>query len=394
VSEPQKSDPNHKFLLACSIVAGSCIVSGAAMRQLALALESPLAAELSNAILFAPCSLVTIWIAWRTKPTCRPSWLGAPLIAIGLILCFLARYQIALGANAVANTIAGPSIPGYCSSQSFWIAMQAAHWLVFLAAGALVAKVLQWGTGIGIWSIRSVSHDAKPGALSLAKLLALTILCAGLIAAYQRWVLAWLPDLISTESKPTWYQFFPVGSRPWVAGLLGGLLVPIHWLAIASILILLGRNRHRNIPLCVVLLGAWCLVAACLQAVCSSLYFYSMSPSWILTGSGASWSGASWPSNSWPSNSWSGARWVEYSIGIPYNIALYSQGSGGLAGTEQKQFWSYCLRGLIQTCFVTLAILGLDRLGLRVGFYGERVSEGLHGSVLETLEVRTHLAKL
>ena len=350
------------------------------MRQLALALESPLAAELSNAILFAPCSLAAIWIAWRTKPTCRPSWLGAPLIAIGLILCFLARYQIALGANAGANSIAGPDVPGYCSSQSFWIAMQAAHWLVFLAAGALVAKVLQWSTGIGIWSIRSDSPDTEPGSLSLAKLLALTLLCAGLIAAYQRWVLAWLPDLISTELKPTWYQFFPVGSRPWVAGLLGGLLVPIHWLAIASILILLGRNRHRNIPLCVVLLGAWCLVAACLQVGCSSLYFYSMSPSWIIpNGSG---------------DSWSGARWVEYSIGIPYNIALYGQGPGGLAGTEQKQFWFYCLRGLIQTCFVTLAILGLDRLGLRVGFYGERVSEGLHGSVLETLEVRTHLAKL
>ena len=369
MSEPQKSDSNRKFLLASCVLAGSCILSGAAVRQLAILLESPFAAELSNAILFAPCSLATIWIAWRTKATCRPSWLGMPLIAIGLILCFLARYQIALGANAGANAIAGPDVPGYCSSQSFWIAMQAAHWLVFLAAGALVAKILQWGTGIGIWSIRSASQDTKPGSLSLAKLLALTLLSAGLIAAYQRWVLAWLPDLIGTESKPTWYQFFPVGSRPWVAGLLGGLLLPIHWLAIASILILLGRNRHRNIPLCVVLLGAWCLVAACLQAVCSSLYFYSMSPSWIPNGSGASW----------PSNSWSGARWVEYSIGIPYNISLYGQGSGGLAGTEQKQFWFYCLRGLVQTCLVTLAILGLHRLGLRVGFYGDRSGESRLG---------------
>ena len=334
------------------------------MRQLAILLESPFAAELSNAILFAPCSLATIWIAWRTKATCRPSWLGMPLIAIGLILCFLARYQIALGANAGANAIAGPDVPGYCSSQSFWIAMQAAHWLVFLAAGALVAKILQWGTGIGIWSIRSASQDTKPGSLSLAKLLALTLLSAGLIAAYQRWVLAWLPDLIGAESKPTWYQFFPVGSRPWVAGLLGGLLLPIHWLAIASILILLGRNRHRNIPLCVVLLGAWCLVAACLQAVCNSLYFYSMSPSWIPNGSGA--------------------RWVEYSIGVPYNIPRYGQGSGGLAGTEQKQFWFYCLRGLVQTCLVTLAILGLHRLGLRVGFYGNGFyGNGIYGDRMQ-----------
>ena len=84
-----------------------------------------------------------------------------------------------------------------------------------------------------------------------------------------------------------------------------------------------------------------------------------MSPSWIPNGSGASWS----------ENSWSGARWVEYSIGIPYNISLYGQGSGALAGTEQKQFWFYCLRGLVQTGLVTLAILGLHRLGLRVGFY-------------------------
>lgn len=377
MSEPQKSDPNRKFLIASCVLAGCCILSGAAVRQLAILLESPFAAELSNAILFAPCSLATIWIAWRTNATCKPSWLGMPLIATGLILCFLARYQIALGANAGANSIAGPDVPGYCSSQSFWIAMQAAHWLVFLAAGALVAKILQWGTGIGIWSIRSASHDTEPGSLSLAKLLALTLLCAGLIAAYQRWVLAWLPDLIGTESKPTWYQFFPVGSRPWVAGLLGGLLLPIHWLAIASILILLGRNRHRNIPLCVVLLGAWCLVAACLQAVCSSLYFYSMSPSWIPNGSGTSWS-----ANSWPSNSWSGARWLEYSIGIPYNIPRYGLGSGGSAGAEQKQFWFYCFRGLVQTCLVTLAILGLHRLGLRVGFgdhfCGDRSGESMH----------------
>jgi hypothetical protein len=355
VTDPQKSDPIRKILLASCIAAGFCILSGAAVRQLAIVLESPIAAELSNAILFAPCSLATIWIAWRTQATCKPSWLGMPLIAIGLILCFLARYQIALGGNAGANSIAGPDVPGYCSSQSFWIAMQAAHWLVFLAAGALVAKVLQWSTGIGIWSIRSVSPDTEPGSLSLAKLLALTLLCAGLIAAYQRWVLAWPP--ISTVTKPTWYQYFPVGSRPWVAGLLGGLLLPIHWFAIASILKLLGRNRHRNIPLCVVLLGAWCLVAACLQAGCSSLYFYPMSPSWILDGSSASWS-------------W--ARWVEYSIGLPYNIPLYGLGSGGSAGTEQKQFWFYCVRGLVQTCLVTLAILGLNRLGLRVGFYGDR----------------------
>jgi hypothetical protein len=359
VTDPQKSDPIRKILLASCIVAGFCILSGAAVRQLAIVLESPIAAELSNAILFAPCSLATIWIAWRTQATCKPSWLGMPLIAIGLILCFLARYQIALGANAGANSIAGPDVPGYCSSQSFWIAMQAAHWLVFLAAGALVAKVLQWSTGIGIWSIRSVSPDTAPGSLSLAKLLALTLLCAGLIAAYQRWILAWLPDLIGTESKLTWYQFFPVGSRPWVAGLLGGLLLPVHWFAIASILQLLGRNRHRNIPLCVVLLGAWCLVAGCLQAGCSSLYFYSMSPSWIPNGFWANWS----------ENSWSGARWVEYSIGIPYNIPRYGLGSGGSAGTEQKQFWFYCLRGLVQTCIVTLAILGLNRLGLRAGFY-------------------------
>jgi hypothetical protein len=356
VTDPQKSDSNRKFLLASCVLAGSCILSGAAVRQLAILLESPFAAELSNAILFAPCSLATIWIAWRTQATCKPFWLGMPLIAIGLILCFLARYQIALAANAGSNAIDLPDVPGYCSQPSFWIAMQAAHWLVFLAAGALVAKVLQWSTGIGIWSIRSALQDTKPGSLSLAKLLALTLLSAGLIAAYQRWVLAWLPDLIGTESKPTWYQFFPVGSRPWVAGLLGGLLLPIHWLAIASILILLGRNRHRNIPLCVVLLGAWCLVAACLQAVCSSLYFYSMSPSWILDGSSASWSGA---------------RWVEYSIGVPYNIPRYGFGSGDFAGTEQKQFWFYCVRGLVQTCLVTLAILGLNRLGLRVGFYGD-----------------------
>ena len=364
MTDPQKSDPIRKILLASCIVAGSCILSGAAVRQLAIVLESPIAAELSNAILFAPCSLATIWIAWRTQATCKPTWLGMPLIAIGLILCFLARYQIALGGNAGANSISGPDFPDYCTRQSFWIAMQAAHWLVFLAAGALVAKVLQWSTGIGIWSIRSVSPDTEPGSLSLAKLLALTLLCAGLIAAYQRWVLAWFPDLIGTESKPTWYQFFPVGSRPWVAGLLGGLLLPIHWFAIASILKLLGRNRHRNIPLCVVLLGAWCLVAACLQAGCSSLYFHSMSPSWILDGL--------------YSASWSGARWVEYSVGIPYNIPRYSLipryglGSGGSAGIEQKQFWFYCLRGFVQTCLVTLAILGLNRLGLRVGFYGDR----------------------
>jgi hypothetical protein len=151
-----------------------------------------------------------------------------------------------------------------------------------------------------------------------------------------------------------------------VAGLLGGLLLPIHWFAIASILKLLGRNRHRNIPLCVVLLGAWCLVAACLQAGCSSLYFYPMSPSWI--------------------GGWSGARWVEYSVGIPYNIQQYiprfSLGSGGSAGTERNQFWFYCLRGLVQTCLVTLAVLGLNRLGLRVGFYGDRFyGNGFYGDL-------------
>lgn len=346
-------DPQRSVWLWSLFGIGTCILAGAAVRQIAIQLESPIAAELSNAVLFTPCSLAAIWIGWRTESTYKPFWLGPCLIAMALTICFLARYQIAVG----ANSIAGPTVSGYCSSQSFWVAMQAAHWLVFLAAGGLVAKVLQWTTRIGIWSNHGDDlqnrepGNREPGALSLAKLLALMTLCAVLIAAYQRWVLAWSPGLTRTYSSPTWFQLFPVGSRPWVAGLLGGLLLPIHWLAIASILNLFGRDRTRNVPLCVGLLGTWCLVAACLQAGCSELYF----PNAIEPLE---------PSQ--PAETL--ARWVEYSIGRPYTGISF-------AGIEKTPFWFYCLRSVLQSCLVNLGILWLWGLGMRVGFYRDRLGD-------------------
>jgi hypothetical protein len=331
VSPPNQTRSISSFWFACFKAAALCILTGGALRQIAIQTQTPAIDEVANAILFMPCAVASVWVAWSLTARSRSSWLGAGMLTCLLGTCCLARFRIA--AYPMLET--APSISGYCSPITFWLGLQCIHWLGFFVIATAIAKILQWTTGIGIGPVDS--NHPNPSALSIAKLGLLITCCALITAAYQQWFLRILPGIIRTNDSPAWYQFFPIGSRPWVAGWIGGLLLPFHWLAIAAIL------GIKPLLLQQVLIGAWLLAATALQIACSKLYFSNL----IL-----------------PDDL---SRWFEYSIGQPYIVAA-------IYVADEPPVGFYLFKALVQFCLVLVAIRWIRSFGLRIAFYPSAIN--------------------
>ncbi|MFM7516640.1 MAG: hypothetical protein ACKO3V_06840 [Pirellula sp.] len=330
-----KATPRN-FWLASFLALILCIVVGFFVRQLAIAWQQEFLAEVSNGLLFLPMSVTTLWIAWNLSQPPKNRWIGPILIAMLLSVSCTCRFLI-----ATSSSINGPASTGFVSPRVFWFAMQAAHWVCFLLVGVTIAKFIQWAAGVGIWPIHAPSR--KPATLSIAKLgLAVTLIAIATLA-YQRWFQSWSSGILAREDSPTWYEFFPFRSQPWVTGLVGGTLVPIHWLAITAIINQKYSSKLAKLTLGSIFLAAWMLVAAVLQAACSKLYFHNL----ILLP------------NLDP--------WIQYSIGepyVPWTIAPID-----------PPFTSYMFKALLQICLVLIAIEWITRLGYRIGFYRSRSTQ-------------------
>ena len=328
----QPKEPSKNFWIACLYALILCMLAGAMVRQFAIAWQHEVLAEISNGLLFLPLSIATLWIGWNLSPRPKNRWIGPIATALFLAACCTCRFLI-----AAYPSLNGPTNPGFASPKVFWFALQVAHWLCFLVVGVTISKFIQWFTGVGIWPIHAPNR--KPAGLSIAKLGLAVTLSALAALAYQRWFQSWSSGILAREDSPTWYQFFPFGSKPWVTGLVGGMLVPIHWFVITEILDQDYSSRLAKITLRSIFLAAWLLIAAMLQAACSKLYFGN--PIMILPNLGT---------------------WGQYSIGQPYvPLAIYAP--------IEPPFTYYIFRALLQIGLVLIAHRWITSLGYRIGFY-------------------------
>ena len=185
-------------------------------------LKSPLnpqyLSQLAGMTLFHPASMIVIWLGWKT----------------GLrVVDLLSAAIVAILSFGVWNAIMLPGLRSDLLERT--LVSNAIHWGLFLIVGVASARYVQWGATIGIWAekkkARGVTQMA-PARLSLRKLFLLTAIAAVFAVAYKSLVLQ--PSRVSVRT--TWISFFPLQTKPIISAILGGALVPIHWLVIFAIL--------------------------------------------------------------------------------------------------------------------------------------------------------------
>jgi hypothetical protein len=259
------SEPYRPRLWLTALIAAW--IAGGVGRALAVVLQSQLLASLSSICLFAPIPMITLWLAWRTQQD-RRDWIWALASIVASFLVWNTIMLAGASSDAIRHALANNAV----------------HWLLFLAFGFAVGTCLQWLTGIGIW--RSYSNvislkEPKPSKLTLKRLLGLTVSAAILIFAYQTWMRQTmvngfdppeLPLFRFSPSNPRWYEWFPIQSKLWVSGAIGGCLTPVHWMALASI------QRLRSLRgICIV---AWIGVTAGVRWVSDCIYWDSQTIPW------------------------------------------------------------------------------------------------------------------
>ena len=346
-----------RFWRACFKALGCCVLAGIFLRAVANNSESQTLAEISNMVLFLPCSVAAVWAAWGLCPRTRlpyRDWGSLAALGLFLFVACIARFAIA----SYPWNFQSPGVQGYSWPVTFWLGTQLVHWLGCFVVAFGVAKIIQWVFGIAVFPYGpqpSQSEYHLPGSLSVAKLCWVVTLCACAAFAYQRWFLSLAPGIVPAETSPAWFELFPVGSRPWVAGLVGGILIPIHWLAVIFISDcsqMLNTNPDRfespnlnRLLLRTSYLALWCLAAAVIQAISAKLYFSNL----IL------------PPTAWsePIGQWS--RLMEYSIGQPYIVPAFQ-------ALEDPPLGFYLFKAALQTCLVLVSVAWLRNLGYRIGF--------------------------
>jgi hypothetical protein len=242
-------------------------VAGGVGRALAVVLQSQLLASLSSICLFAPIPMITLWLAWRTQQE-RRDWIWALASIVASFFVWNTIMLAGASSDAIRHALVNNAV----------------HWLLFLAFGFAVGTCLQWLTGIGIWHSHAnvvSSKEPMPGKLTLKRLLGLTVSAAILTYAYQSWmrqtiVIGFdppeLPLFRFSPDNPRWYEWFPTQSKLWVSGAIGGCLIPVHWMALASI------QRLRSLRgICIVV---WIGVTTAMRWLSDCIYWDSQTIPW------------------------------------------------------------------------------------------------------------------
>ena len=318
------------------------MAAGAFFHAVAVHFSSPLANDFSNALLFLPATLATMWLGWRRFSS------NSLLVALPLAISFYVRFQVSWWETDFATI---RTTNRFLPPRDFLFNLQLAHWLLFLTAGAFVARTLQWGLKVGIWRKQQTANTAlqepPPAPLSLLRwMIIMTVIALGSLL-YQTWYRSF-----HVVGSPAWHELFPVGSRAWAAGLIGGLLIPIHWLAIAWVLAPNADSRKPSSATAslflffkiAILLCAWCAIATLLRHASNHLYFYN--PTFFIPAEDAEGTMAS--------------RWILYSLGLPFIPAVDRRWDAVPWQTEAVQ-------ATIQTALTVASIRWIAKMGFRVG---------------------------
>lgn len=231
-------------------------------------------ARLASMILFAPAPIVAIWFGWRTRLRFADWIVGSLSLLVGFLVW-----------NGVM--LQGLDDPSQLREV---VPKNAIHWSLFLLVGATTARWIQWVSRIGIWSTVGSDEEPETKALSVIRLMGITATVAVLAVSYRV-----IFNASIEESKPWvdmgfpngpthWYSWFPLRSKIWVSGAIGGLLIAIHWFAIVGIL---GSGSYRMAGLVL-----WIVVAAGLRWSANQIYWGEIPIYWgekpILSDLGAS----------------------------------------------------------------------------------------------------------
>ncbi|MBM3963545.1 MAG: hypothetical protein FJ308_00530 [Planctomycetes bacterium] len=219
-------------------------------------------ARLASMILFAPAPIVAIWFGWRTRLRFE-DWLVASL---SILVGFLVWNSVML--QGLNDPVQFREV----------VSKNAVHWFLFLIVGTATARSIQWASRIGIWSMVSCDDEPETKALSVIRLMGITATVAVFAVSYRAIFHASLEEAKSwiymgAPSGPMhWYSWFPLRSKIWVSGAIGGVLIGFHWYAVVVIL-RLGSYRMPGLVL-------WSIAVAGLRWSANQIYWGEI-PIWI-----------------------------------------------------------------------------------------------------------------
>lgn len=195
--------------------------------------------QLPGMVLFAPVSIVAIWMGWRSVG-CKHERLA--LLAV-LLLTF-----------AQWNAIMLWGLPWSAIPSALGI--NAIHWGLFLIAGGTAASFLRSVFCVGIRSVAEHSADRRrqPMQFSLRQVFWFSILACAVALFYKSQVLD-RPDHLF---RSAWYEIFPSDQRTIVSGAVGGFLVPVCRLAVWASL----RMKSWRLASCVLLVPLFAMLRA------------------------------------------------------------------------------------------------------------------------------------
>ncbi|WP_205855077.1 hypothetical protein [Pirellula sp. SH-Sr6A] len=173
--------------------------------------------QLSGMTLFAPVSIVAIWLGWR------PIWRSRELLTLLMVL-LLSFLQW--------NTVMLWGLP--LQAVPFALGVNAAHWGLFLLFASTMAGLLRSLSGLSLHPCRMslrfspATAPARTFQFSLRQITFLATLACFAVLFYKTSVL----DRPGFLFRSAWYQIFPSDLRTIVSGAVGGFLAPICWGAV------------------------------------------------------------------------------------------------------------------------------------------------------------------
>ncbi len=280
--------------------------------------------QLAAMTLFHPASMIVIWLGWKTR-----------IRIADLMTVFL----VAVVSYGAWNAMMLPGLPWDLVGKT--LISNAIHWILYLCVGVSVARYVQWGSSVGVWSesgkARGVTNPA-PARLSISKLFLLMLIAACVAIAYKS--LALQPTRTSVRTSQL--DLFPVQLKPVISAIIGGSLISLLWLMAITIL------KLRSFRLAGLILMFPCLMF--LRWFTGELYWDAPLAS---PGSDALDSGDVLELD--------GRRYASYVLDFSPPYPTPVQASAG---------WSvYAVEALVQLIFILVSIRWFRLIGFRVDFW-------------------------